>query len=132
MIPKQPPLYYVSFRCTYSVLILDIDVFHYRWIITKCVSPQARLQETLHFLLDHPRRCFVYLFPSHQTWFLLAFLAILTVTDWISFLILDIGNPEIMRIPVGQRLLVGLLQSAAVRASGFSVVSLSALAPGVQ
>jgi len=33
---------------------------------------------------------------------------------------------------VGQRLLIGLLQSAAVRASGFSVVSLSALAPGVQ
>lgn len=34
----------------------------------------SRINETLHFLLDHPRRCFIYLFPSHQTWFLLTIL----------------------------------------------------------
>ena len=28
------------------------------------------LHDTLHFLLDHPRRCTIYLFPSHQTWLL--------------------------------------------------------------
>ncbi|KAF8342643.1 cation transport protein-domain-containing protein [Cantharellus anzutake] len=102
------------------------------WIMAKCVAAQSRIHETLHFLLDHPRRCFVYLFPSHQTWFLFAFVAVLTVTDWVSFLVLDVGNPEIMRLPVGQRLLIGLLQSGAVRAAGFSVVALSVLAPAVQ
>ncbi|KAF8320327.1 TrkH-domain-containing protein [Clavulina sp. PMI_390] len=92
----------------------------------------SRTRETLQFLLDHPRRCFVYLFPSHQTWFLLIFVGLLTVTDWVSFLLLDIGNAEIDAIPVGERMLDGLLQSAAVRAAGFGVVSLSNLAPAVK
>jgi Trk-type K+ transport system membrane component len=74
----------------------------------------------------------VYLFPSHQTWFLLTFIILLTVTDWVSFLLLDIGNPEIDSIPVGHRILDGLVQSAAVRSAGFSVVNLANLAPAVQ
>jgi hypothetical protein len=41
------------------------------WIMSKLVSSTSRLHETLHFLLDHPRRCYILLFPSHQTWFLL-------------------------------------------------------------
>lgn len=96
------------------------------------VPARSRAYETLHFLLDHPRRCFVYLFPSHQTWFLLTFVVLLTLTDWVSFLVLDIGNPEIDGIPVGRRMLVGLVQSAAVRSAGFATVSLANLAPGVK
>lgn len=34
------------------------------WIISKIVPSQSRTRETLQFLLDHPRRCFIYLFPS--------------------------------------------------------------------
>jgi len=49
----------------------------HRWILTKLVPKQSRTNETLHFLLDHPRRCFIYLFPSHQTWFLVTILIIL-------------------------------------------------------
>ena len=49
-----------------------------RWTITKCVPKQSRVNETLHFLLDHPRRCYTLLFPSHQTWFLLTFVLALT------------------------------------------------------
>lgn len=100
--------------------------------MTKIVPKKSRAQETLHFLLDHPRRCFVYLFPSHQTWFLLTVVIILTLIDWVSFLLLDIGNPEIDSIPVGHRILDGLVQSASVRAAGFSVVNLSSLAPAVK
>lgn len=50
---------------------------HLSWVTTKLVPKQSQLNETLHFLLDHPRRCFIYLFPSHQTWFLLTVLIIL-------------------------------------------------------
>lgn len=53
-------------------------------------------------------------------------------TDWIAFLVLDIGTPEIVEIPVGTRIAVGLLQAAAVRAAGFASVSLQALAPAVK
>ena len=99
-------------------------------------------------MLDHPRRCFVYLFPSHQTWFLLTVLVILkfagpllpcsnadavcSMTDWFFFLVLDIGNPEIEQVPLGTRFVIGLLQAFAVRAAGFATVSLNALAPAVK
>jgi hypothetical protein len=43
-----------------------------RWLLAKLVPARFGLKEPLTFLLDHPRRCFVYLFPSHQTWFLLS------------------------------------------------------------
>ncbi|KAJ3797163.1 cation transport protein-domain-containing protein [Lentinula aff. detonsa] len=76
--------------------------------------------------------CFIYLFPSHQTWFLLTIVVALNVTDWLSFMVLDIGTPAIEAIPVGVRLIIGVLQAVAVRAAGFGTVTLSALAPAVK
>ncbi|ORY75670.1 cation transport protein-domain-containing protein [Leucosporidium creatinivorum] len=102
------------------------------WIISKLVPRQSRTRETLQFLLDHPRRCFIYLFPSHQTWFLVFALVCLNSIDWVSFLVLDIGNPAIEVIPTGTRVIDGLFQAFAVRAAGFSVVSLSSTAPALQ
>jgi Trk-type K+ transport system membrane component len=55
-----------------------------------------------------------------------------STTDWFFFLLLDIGNEAITSIPVGVRIIDGMLQSAAVRAAGFAIVSLSALAPAVK
>jgi Trk-type K+ transport system membrane component len=46
--------------------------------------------------------------------------------------VLDIGNPAIESIPVGTRIVIGLLQATAVRAAGFGTVALSALAPAVK
>ena len=54
------------------------------------------------------------------------------MVDWLCFLILDIGNEVIESIPVGVRVIDGMLQAAAVRAAGFAIVSLSALAPAVK
>lgn len=34
------------------------------WTLSKLTRKQSRFNETLQFLLDHPRRCFIYLFPS--------------------------------------------------------------------
>ncbi|EST09385.1 Cation transporter [Kalmanozyma brasiliensis GHG001] len=102
------------------------------WTISICVPSTSRIYETLRFLLDHPRRCFVYLFPSSQTWFLFFILLLFNCIDWLAFLILDIGNPVIESITLSIRVFDGLFQSIAVRAAGFTVVSLLALAPAVQ
>jgi len=102
------------------------------WIISKVVPKRSRLHETLHFLLDHPRRCFMYLFPSHQTWFLFSVLVGLNATDWFFFLVLDIGNPAFESIPLGVRFILGLLQATAVRAAGFGSIALNSLAPAVK
>ncbi|KAF9529697.1 cation transport protein-domain-containing protein [Crepidotus variabilis] len=102
------------------------------WATTKFVRKNSRLNETLHFLLDHPRRCFIYLFPSHQTWFLLTIVLGLTCIDWFCFLILDIHDQAIESIPINIRVLDGLMQAIAVRAAGFGIVPLAMLAPAVK
>lgn len=134
----------VPFRTAYPMIIVliylvlagntcfPIFLRFWIWILAKLVPERSRASETLHFLLDHPRRCFIYLFPSHQTWFLLTIVITLNLTDWFSFLVLDIGNPEVENIPLGTRVIVGLLQAVAVRAAGFGTISLSALAPAVK
>ncbi|KAF7315082.1 Potassium transport protein [Mycena indigotica] len=102
------------------------------WVLSKVVNNKSRANETLHFLLDHPRRCFIYLFPSHQTWFLLTMVLTLNMTDWFFFMVLDIGNPAIESIALHTRFAIGFLQAIAVRAAGFGTVALSSLAPAVK
>jgi len=102
------------------------------WTLSKMLKRHSRVTETLHFLLDHPRRCFIYLFPSHQTWFLVTILIILNGSDWFFFLILDLGNSAVTVIPAGVRVIIGLLQATAVRTAGFSVISLSVIAPALK
>ncbi|KAH8828423.1 cation transport protein-domain-containing protein [Flagelloscypha sp. PMI_526] len=117
-----------AFVCHFFHLVITFLI----WSTTKFLSKTSRLNETLHFLLDHPRRCYIYLFPSHQTWFLLTVVILLTCTDWFFFMVLDIGTPAIETISLGTRFICGLLQSTAVRAAGFAIVPLASLAPGVR
>ncbi|ORY75669.1 cation transport protein-domain-containing protein [Leucosporidium creatinivorum] len=102
------------------------------WTCSKLVPKASRVRETLQFLLDHPRRCFLYLFPSHQTWYLAFVLLVLNCIDWAAFLLLDIGNEEIEAIPIGNRVFLGLFQAIAVRTSGLAIVSLATIAPALQ
>lgn len=135
MVPFQtayPMIFFMMFCILAGNTAFPILLRFLIWIITKLVPRNSRLDETLHFLLDHPRRCFVYLFPSYQTWFLLTILAIMNLTDWICFLVLDIGNPDIDSIPLGTRVVAGLYQAIAVRAAGFGIVPLARIAPAVK
>ncbi|KAG2015589.1 potassium transporter [Coprinopsis cinerea AmutBmut pab1-1] len=102
------------------------------YCLWKLTGPTSRVGPTLEFLLDHPRRCYIYLFPSHQTWFLLTVVIGLTLLDWIFFLILDIGNAVLDEIPTNIKVLDGFMQAVAVRAAGFSIVPLAAIAPAVK
>lgn len=56
----------------------------------------------------------------------------LSITDWLGFLILDLGTPAIGSIPLGTRIIAGLYQGTSTRASGFSIVPLALLAPAVK
>jgi len=53
-------------------------------------------------------------------------------TDWFSFMVLDIGNPDVDSIPLGTRFIAGLLQAIAVRAGGFNIVPLAGISPAVK
>ncbi|KAI5807692.1 cation transport protein-domain-containing protein [Peziza echinospora] len=88
-------------------------------------------KETLNFLLTHPRRCYPYLFQSHDTLWLLSAVVVLNGIDWAAFEILNIGNPVVENIPVGARIMDGLFQAFAVRSGGFQVVPVGELRVGV-
>ncbi|KAF7782717.1 hypothetical protein Agabi119p4_2093 [Agaricus bisporus var. burnettii] len=102
------------------------------WSMTKWIPRESRLNETLHFLLDHPRRCYIYLFQSHQTWFLFAIIVIFTGLQWFFFMLLDIGQRGVEDIPLNVRFSAGLFQAVAVRAAGFVIIQINTLAPAVQ
>ncbi|KAJ3743179.1 potassium transporter [Lentinula detonsa] len=102
------------------------------WIGSKMTKTGSESEQALSFLLDHPRRCFVYLFPSHQTWFLVICLILFSAIEWAAFEVLDIGLEVWTSLSIGPRVVTGLFQGLAARASGFSIISISALAPAVQ
>jgi len=54
------------------------------------------------------------------------------LTDWVCFLVLDLGTDVIQDIPVGRRIAAAFVQSAAVRAAGFAIVPIASLAPAVK
>lgn len=102
------------------------------WITFKVAPQDSALREEVHFLLDHPRRCFTLLFPSKPTWALFGILILLNAIDTILFLVLDFNNPEVTGMHSGKRVVAGLYQAAATRTAGFSVVNLAELHPAVQ
>jgi Trk-type K+ transport system membrane component len=99
------------------------------WITKKACPEGSRLRNTCQFLLQHPRRCFIYLFPSRETWYLLAIQITIDITAWLCFMILNIGMPDVENIPVGTRILDGLFQATGLRTSGAYIITFSSLAP---
>ncbi|THH30596.1 hypothetical protein EUX98_g3612 [Antrodiella citrinella] len=95
------------------------------WLLRKAFTLRTSTGESLLFLLHHPRRCFINLFPARQTWLLLIIVAALTLVTMIGDLVLNIGNPVMDAIPVGRRILLALVQSAATRSAGFQPFPLS-------
>ncbi|KAI8344031.1 cation transport protein-domain-containing protein [Chlamydoabsidia padenii] len=97
-----------------------------------CMTPKSYSmhRETLRYLLDHPRRCYTTLFPSAQTWWLLAILIAINMTEVVVFISTNFWLPVMDNIPIASQLLDALFQGIATRNAGFSVVNLGLLNPG--
>ncbi|KAF8890777.1 cation transport protein-domain-containing protein [Infundibulicybe gibba] len=105
------------------------------WLCSRVVHPESNSHKALSFLLDHPRRCStnsLFRFPSHQTWFLVICLVGFSVIEWVAFEVLNIGLDVFETLPRGVRIVSGLFQGLAARASGFSIVPIASLAPALQ
>ncbi|KAL2853377.1 cation transport protein-domain-containing protein [Aspergillus pseudoustus] len=104
------------------------------WSMRKMIPDQEAWKSwriTLDFILDHPRRVYTNLFPARHTWYLLTTVILFNGIDWAGFEVLAIGNKEIESLPTGYRILDGLFQALAVRAGGFSVVTIADLRQGL-
>lgn len=102
------------------------------WCLYKLVPKDSELHHTCAFLLHHPRRCFILLFPSINTWYLLAAQLGIDFFLWAFFGILNLGLPAIQSMSAGQQTLVGLFQSLGVRVGGLYAVLISNTAPALQ
>ena len=101
------------------------------WTLSKIIPAHSRLHHSLTFLLHHPRRCFILLFPSISTWYVTAIQIAIYLTLWIFWIILQIGFPTISSIPAGERVASGLFQSIFMRTTGLYIINMSEIAPAL-
>ncbi|KAL2316434.1 Potassium transport protein [Schizosaccharomyces pombe] len=101
------------------------------WIMIRTTRFSPNFQQALYFLFEHPRRSFTLLFPSKTTWVLFLNLTLLNFASFFFFMVLDLGNSYVDKIPVGYRIMNAIFQNAATRSAGFTVVDLSQIAPAV-
>ena len=99
------------------------------WTMKRMCPQGSRFRNTLEFLLQHPRRCFIYLFPSRETWYLFAIQMVIDITAWLCFEILNIGMPDVEALSVGTRIIDGMFQATGLRTSGAYIIAFSSLAP---
>ena len=126
------PLLFMSFLILIGNTAFPVMLRWIIWLASKIVPQGSGIWEELKFLLDHPRRCFTLLFPSHATWWLFWILVLLNGVDLLFFIILDFGNPIVTDLPPNIRVLDGWFQAASTRTAGFACVNLADLHPGIQ
>ncbi|KAI0671153.1 TrkH-domain-containing protein [Trametes maxima] len=134
MVPFQtayPMIIFVIICVLAGNTCLPIFLRLFIWLMTK-LPGRSRTKESLHFLLDHPRRCTIYMFPSRQTWLLLGLMMALNLTNLLGYLVLDIGNPVTESLPFGIKFVDALLDAAACRNAGYQPIPMSSLFPAVQ
>ena len=101
------------------------------WVMQLMLPRKSAMYETLRFLLDHPRRCFIYLFRTESTLFLLATVLLFTISDWFFAMVLDL--PMRHDWPsTGTWIVDCLFQSIATRAAGFQTMDITDVAPALQ
>jgi hypothetical protein len=62
------------------------------WVFLKLTPEEwTEDEESLRFLLDHPRRCYTNLFPANDTWWLLLAVITLDGIDWAGFLVFNVS-----------------------------------------
>jgi potassium uptake Trk family protein len=104
------------------------------WLLSLIVPKHTEMHHSLAFLLQHPRRCYLLLFPKRTTWYLVGVQVVVFVLLWICFTVLNVAySPVISSIGYGgQYVFDGLFQALGVRSSGFYIITISSIAPAVQ
>lgn len=102
------------------------------WIMAKFSPKNSSTQQSLNFLLQHPRRCYTLLFPSGTTWALFGIIFFLNFVDTLLIVVLDLDNPEVTALPVGPRILAAIFQAASSRHTGTATFNLAVVNPAVQ
>ncbi|KAI9373817.1 cation transporter [Aspergillus egyptiacus] len=102
------------------------------WSMYKLVPEDSSLKEPLRFLLTYPRRCYMLLFRSQQTWVLFGIIFTLNFVDVLLIILLDLDNPAVNTLSPGPRVMAAIFQAASARHTGTSSFNLADVNPAVQ
>ncbi|KJZ77719.1 hypothetical protein HIM_02896 [Hirsutella minnesotensis 3608] len=102
------------------------------WTMSILLPRDSPTQEPLKYLLDHPRRCFLVLFPSGTTRVLCGITLGLIIIDMVLVVVLDLHNAEVASLPIGNRFVAALFQAVASRHAGMTPYNLAKVSPAVQ
>ncbi|QPC59907.1 hypothetical protein HYE67_002138 [Fusarium culmorum] len=102
------------------------------WIMSKITPKTSPTQESLTFLLNHPRRCYTLLFPSGPTWILFSIIFALNFIDILLIILLDLKNAEVASLPLSARIPAAIFQAASARHTGTASFNLANVSPAVQ
>ncbi|KAK8927851.1 Low-affinity potassium transport protein [Metarhizium anisopliae] len=126
------PLFLSSFLTLAGNTLYPVFLRLVLWTMSKTVPRKSAMQESLQFLLNHPRRCYTLLFPRGTTWALFGIIFILNFMDAFFILILDLNNAEVASLPPGPRVMAAIFQAGSSRHTGASVFNLANVSPAVQ
>ncbi|POR32032.1 Low-affinity potassium transport protein [Tolypocladium paradoxum] len=126
------PLLLLSFLGLAGETLYPVFLRFVIWTMSKLTPRKSPMQEPLGFLLNYPRRCYTLLFPSGTTWALLGIIIALNLVDTLLLVVLDLHNPDIAELNVGERIVAALFQAVASRHTGTTPYNLSSVSPGAQ
>lgn len=122
----------MSFVAMLGGALVPLMLRFYIWTVFHLSPRFGRTRETLGFLLDHPRRCYLYLFPSTTTWWLALTLFAFHLTEISFFMILNRGSHNPVPYEhADRRFLAAFFQSAMTRTTGLSIIDLTTQHPAM-
>lgn len=112
--------------------IVPLMLRFYIWAVLNLCPRFGRTRETLGFLLDHPRRCYLYLFPSTTTWWLALTLFAFHFVEISFFMILNRGSHNPVPYEhADRRFLAAFFQSCMTRTTGLTIIDLTRQHPAM-
>ncbi|KND87266.1 Low-affinity potassium transport protein [Tolypocladium ophioglossoides CBS 100239] len=126
------PLLILSFLGLAGETLYPVFLRFVIWTMSKLTPRESPMQKPLAFLLNYPRRCYTLLFPGGTTWALLVIIIALNLVDTLLLVVLDLHNPDIAGLTVGECIAAALFQAVASRHAGMTPYNLSSVSPAAQ
>ena len=122
----------MCFVCLFGNSMIPLMLRFYIWITFQFSPRFGRTRESLGFLLDHPRRCFMFMFPRTTTWWLAFTLLGFSIVEIAFFMLLNRGSHNPVPYEhAGKRLLAAFVQSTMTRTTGFAIINLGTQHPAM-
>jgi Trk-type K+ transport system membrane component len=122
---------YVFAISTLQMLGNVLLAFSFR-IITWLVHRTSKEDYTAKYLLENPRKCSMLMFSARVTVQLMAFCALITISQFVVFCAYEVNRDYMQQYPLNTRYMIGWFMAVSTRTGGFSAVTVTYVGPALQ